>query len=353
LSLKVTVVGLLEVFFFVSNAGLGDGNGLGATATFVFCGCGFWLRLPFGLLLLLEQPSIATANTIANAAVITIVAGIPSPKIFPIALPTVVGLFSEFICVMLITSAAFTQPPVRIAASCPKMKLLKAWGLCGVDQMRMVGLRRRPCQARHIKRIDEQLRRNIHVVRQHAILLALLSALGSPQQPTSAKPAGAIGVTIEVATLKKTYAVGEAVRFRALLINSGPAVYVSKEFDHAGGGIAGFYVHVKQLSGNESGSQCGFAGDRLPDRINRSSEQILEEDFLLLPKAGIVGLEDNYPGCEVASPGEYEITATYSAQDLNMSKLPDQDTTGIRVLKGQIQSKPFRFRIVSGARTHR
>jgi hypothetical protein len=59
-------------------------------------------------LFLLEQPSIATANTTASAAVITAVAGMPKPKMRPMARATLRGFVGsvEFICVMLITSAA-------------------------------------------------------------------------------------------------------------------------------------------------------------------------------------------------------------------------------------------------------
>jgi hypothetical protein len=67
----------------------------------------FWALL-LVFLFLLEQPSRATANTTASAAVITAVAGMPSPKIRPKARPMLRGVpgSADFICVILITSAA-------------------------------------------------------------------------------------------------------------------------------------------------------------------------------------------------------------------------------------------------------
>src|SRR6185312_14913539 len=88
-----------------TTAGVAAGVGLGtATLALVELGFTFWLVCLF----LLEQPSIATANTTANAAAITAVAGMPKPKMRPMARATLRGFLGsvEFICVILITSAA-------------------------------------------------------------------------------------------------------------------------------------------------------------------------------------------------------------------------------------------------------
>src|SRR6185312_3942142 len=103
-------------FFFATTAGVPAGVGLGARVEILepaLVGFEFgWLT--FVCLFLLEQPSSATANTTASAAVITAVAGIPKPKIFPIERATLRGLpvSADFICVViLITSAAVPQHP--------------------------------------------------------------------------------------------------------------------------------------------------------------------------------------------------------------------------------------------------
>jgi hypothetical protein len=110
------------VFFFATTAGVAAGVGLGAARlAVVVLGVVFWLVCLF----LLEQPSIATANTTASAAVITAVAGIPKPKMRPMARATLRGFLgsAEFICVMLITSAA-RAATLSIAAGRPKQKVL-------------------------------------------------------------------------------------------------------------------------------------------------------------------------------------------------------------------------------------
>jgi uncharacterized protein (DUF58 family) len=68
---------------------------------------------------------------------------------------------------------------------------------------------------------------------------------------------------VEVRTNKRVYAVGESVRFTAILRNRGNTeLYISKSFFRAGGVIAGFYVSIRQLTGKPSATACRSNGDR-------------------------------------------------------------------------------------------
>jgi hypothetical protein len=145
---------------------------------------------------------------------------------------------------------------------------------------------------------------------------------------------------------KSVYLRNEPVGYRVILRNSGKsAVYVAKSFSNAGGGIAGFYVDVKQLTGKRS--RCGgFAGDRfsLPDA--RTPEQILGEDYLTLNPGELIGFESEYDciGGDLLS-GTYQVTATYAAQDLNIDKVRRLTDKADSIVVGRIRSKPLTFRV--------
>jgi hypothetical protein len=127
----------------------------------------------------------------------------------------------------------------------------------------------------------------------HALLLMPVS-FSNTQASLPKTPDSHWHLYVEVTTDKKVYLRGEPVRYRIVLRNGGDsAVYVAKSFSDAGGGIAGFYVDVKQLTGKRS--TCGgFAVDRaiLPDA--RTPEQILGEDYLLLKPRELIGFESGY-----------------------------------------------------------
>jgi hypothetical protein len=151
-------------------------------------------------------------------------------------------------------------------------------------------------------------------------------------------------VQVEIKTDKTNYTAGEPVRFKAVVSNRDhSAVYISKSFFSAGGGVAGFLVSVEQLKGKKSGLGCVSAGDRFSvEEDPRTAEQILREDFLRLPAGGMVGYEDQYRGCVVKNSGTYQITATYCACDLNTGKVKAVDQS---VVIGKISSKPIQFRV--------
>ena len=134
--------------------------------------------------------------------------------------------------------------------------------------------------------------------------------------------------------------------FTAILRNGGNSpVYISKNISEAGGGIAGFYINVKQLVGKPSGKKCVAAGDRYPNE-SRTPEQVLREDYLLLPPGGMVGVEAQFfTGCVVRNPGMYEATAEYSAQDMNVNKVKQVAIKPQQIVTGQFYSLPQRFRI--------
>ena len=112
-----------------------------------------------------------------------------------------------------------------------------------------------------------------------------------------------------------------------------------------GGGIAGFGIDVKQLTGKRSGTGCVMAGDALPSKDDRKPEQILREDFVRLGKGEFVGFEDLYKSCVVRYPGTYQVTAYYSASNFNTKVVSGLSDAKASVLEGRVQSKPFTFRV--------
>jgi hypothetical protein len=68
---------------------------------------------------------------------------------------------------------------------------------------------------------------------------------------------------------------------------------------------------------------------------------------LRLAPGGIVGFESQYNGCVVKYAGDYEITATYTAQDLNIGKVRLLDDKTVAIVSGQFHSEPLIFRVRS------
>ena len=158
-------------------------------------------------------------------------------------------------------------------------------------------------------------------------------------------------VKVGITTDKREYGSGEFVRFRATLINaSDSAIYVAKTWWYAGGGISGFIVDLKQLTGKRSGTGCAMAGDRAPLKDVRTPDQILREDFVRLGRGELIGFEDTYRGCIIKYPGTYQITAEYSANDWNIQTVDALSDGKAVVLRGRIQSKPFTFRLRTSKR---
>ena len=153
-------------------------------------------------------------------------------------------------------------------------------------------------------------------------------------------------VRVEVTTAKKVFPHGEPITFRALLTNVGSsAVYVSKSFGPAGGGYAGFYVIVEQITGRPAKEGCGSAADRGMELDSRGPEQILREEYFPLQPSEFVGYEGRYAGCVAQYPGKYRITVEYSAQDFYQSKVKDLQIGPASVLDGVYRSQPAVFMI--------
>jgi len=184
------------------------------------------------------------------------------------------------------------------------------------------------------------------------MLLGLIFLLGigttSFSQELRMPDNNGVQLLVDVTTEKNSYQVGEPIRFRAILVNSGHSgIYVAKSFGYAGGGTAGFYLSVKQRTGKTPQEGCAAYGDRFPVEEHRSPEQILHEDYVLLSPGELIGFESTYTGCEAKYPGTYQIQALYSAQDWNLQRVLPLNEKGIIVLKGQISSRPFTFHIRS------
>ena len=179
---------------------------------------------------------------------------------------------------------------------------------------------------------------------QHMIVAAV--SLMSAQDPSTKISAPRWNLQVEITMDKNVYVRDEPVRYRVTLLNSGKsAVYVAKSFSNAGGGIAGFYVDVKHLTGKRS--PCGgFAVDRVPLPDARTPEQILGQDFLLLHPGELIGFESGFDciGGNLPS-GTYQMTATYAAQDLNIDKVRLLADKADSIIVGRIRSKPLTFRI--------
>ena len=129
-----------------------------------------------------------------------------------------------------------------------------------------------------------------------------------------------------------------------LLRNKGTAgVYIAKTFFLAGGGIAGFNVSIKELTGKPSDA-CPVFADRFGEG-SRTASRILQEDFLLLQPGGIVGYEAAYKGCDVKHEGMYQITATYCACDLNTDRVKSAAQL-VPLITGDLRSQATTFRVL-------
>lgn len=179
------------------------------------------------------------------------------------------------------------------------------------------------------------------------LVLIAAASLINAQDSSPKIAASAWDLHVEITLEKSVYLRNEPVRFRVILRNSGKsAVYVAKSFSNAGGGIAGFYVDVKQLTGNTRSPCGGGAADRFPLPDARTPEQILAEDYLLLNPGELIGFESEYDciGSDLHL-GTYQITATYAAQDLNIDKVRLLAAKTESIVVGRIQSRPVTFRV--------
>ena len=153
-------------------------------------------------------------------------------------------------------------------------------------------------------------------------------------------------VTVEISTEKDVYVIGEPIRFNVRLINRGPKmVYIAKTWWYAGGGYAGFYVNVRQLSGRQTRLGCAGAADRGLEKDSRSPEQILREDFVRLGTGEFVGMNDIYNDCTVKYAGTYEVRASYAANDFNTHIVTGIVDNNSQVLTGEVDSTPHKFRV--------
>ena len=154
------------------------------------------------------------------------------------------------------------------------------------------------------------------------------------------------GLRVEITTNKSIYAVDEPVRVTTVLRNTGNTyLYISKHFLGALGGSAGFSISVKQLTGKPSKVGCAMAGDsfRMPD--SRTAEQVLNEEYLLLPPGALVGFETQYYGCVVKYPGTYQVTAVYSGRGLHYDKVRQIADKADQIVSGEFSSEPKTFRV--------
>jgi hypothetical protein len=175
--------------------------------------------------------------------------------------------------------------------------------------------------------------------------VALSIWVNSQTSPVSVVTPGGV-LEVKVKTDKSNYTEGELVHFTALLTNKGhSSLYIAKSFFESGGGIAGFSISVKQLTGKHSGVGCASVADRFAQDDPRAPKQILQEDYMLLPPGSIVGYEDYYHGCDVAHPGIYEMTATYCPCDLNISKVKLVADQFNLIVAESVTSKPWTFYI--------
>jgi hypothetical protein len=175
------------------------------------------------------------------------------------------------------------------------------------------------------------------------MLLASVSLINAQDSPPRT-PASIWDLHVDITIDKKVYLRSEPFRYRVVLRNSGKsAVYVAKSFSQAGGGIAGFYVDVKQLTGKRS--MCTvMAMHAFVPHDARTPEQILREDYLLLSAGELIGFEWEYD-CVKKYSGTYQITATYAAQDLNINKVRLLADKADAIVVGRFQSKPLTFRV--------
>ena len=183
------------------------------------------------------------------------------------------------------------------------------------------------------------------------VLLVILSACVVGQNATpnpGGSPPPNPALQVEIRTDKSSYTSGEPIRFTTILRNKGTAsVYIANSFFQSGGGIAGFDISVRQLTGKPSAA-CPVFGDRYgPDP--RTPKEILHEDFLLLQPGGIVGYEAEYKGCGVQYEGTYQMTASYCACDLNTDKVKSVAERAYLVT-GELTSKPWTFHVIGKRR---
>src|SRR4051812_16956189 len=97
-----------------------------------------------------------------------------------------------------------------------------------------------------------------------ALVCALLFACLSIRSSFGQDSLDLNSVHVEITLAKKYYAVGEPIKFRAVLVNRGSTPFLIAKSLSAGGGIAGFLVTVKQLTGKLPHGGCGYGFDRSP-----------------------------------------------------------------------------------------
>lgn len=153
---------------------------------------------------------------------------------------------------------------------------------------------------------------------------------------------------VELTIPKKIFGRREPIKFRVMLVNIDPrGFYISKEFYEHGGGIAGFDITVTQLSGKKGSEACvvGVADRFGIGADSRSPEQVLKEDFVPIRPGAFVGWSGEYQRCKVNSPGEYEISATYSTADMYQERVRTLIVNRQRVLDGTFKSKKIPFEV--------
>lgn len=143
--------------------------------------------------------------------------------------------------------------------------------------------------------------------------------------------------------------VGEPLEVTVTLENVGTkSFYLPKELS-GGGGIPGFEIRLSR-SGEpycfvNADYGCGRTGK------GKKVNQFLDEDFLLLPPGGLVGMHARLAtACKVVPqspplrPGRYEVTAVYSGSSVCVPDLSNKKTK-FPVLQSTVTAAPVQVEL--------
>lgn len=167
---------------------------------------------------------------------------------------------------------------------------------------------------------------NVEIRLSLMFVFAVQLAFAQAEQQKKSSAPHTSPVTIEVLTKQRVFSRREPVRIRVALKNASNAlVYIPKYFGSSGGGIPGFFLEATQISGARSYERCGTVGDTLPVS-DRSGEEIVKEDYLLLAPGEFVGTELQDESCTIVHPGKYSIRISYSPEYWWSGKAAEYDS---------------------------
>ena len=155
---------------------------------------------------------------------------------------------------------------------------------------------------------------------------------------------------VSASLFKTAYKVGEPIDVTATLENAGTeSFYVPKQIGESSGSIPGFDIVLLHNGKPFCHTIRDYACSATRQKRS-STEQLLNEHFLLLPPGGLIGIHIHLatscwlPHSDPAPPGTYEVQVAYYGSDVCVPDLSNRRAQFL-VLQSTVNGEPIHLEL--------